>query len=1500
MAFITAETRSDLIELAVAMLKQAPSAALLDELITLSTDGGSLADAADHIAKTDAFKAEYPSFQTAEQYATEIFDNITTGGTIAADVRTLVIELATSMLVTGNVSKAGLALEISKVLSDPATLLHPDFADIAQSFQNRADAAEYFVVTKELGGSTAAELAAAIASVTSDAATLTAANAAADATASAEEVVPGQTFTLTTGLDTLTGGTGGDTFNAVDGDAIAGVGPVTTINAGDSINAGAGTDRLSIVASGANATSAQVASSTIEEIALYNNTAAAYTVDTTLMTGLTDLYVVAGTDDAVFAAVASTPNVHMTASANDVTVTTTFAATAGPADAATVALTGALPTGAGATLLYDGIETLNVVTAGSATGAGTRVLTLDSNALETVNLSGSAAAFISAAMQGAEIVDQVGTVDASAMTGALTATVTAGASGVLSVTGGAGADTLTVNAGAMTEDLTIDGGAGVDTLVVTAAAYDEDSTTGQVGDGVTNMEVLRVTGSADVAAFSNNTFASFQSAGSAAIGEIGTDAVSLAMLADGAVSLDRATDGAADAATVTFANPSLTEMTVTSLNVADEETVTINSVSAISAGAAAANTIGTLTGTDLTSLTIAGNRDFTITNAITGTKLATLDASGLTGTGTALIINASNSTADMTVTGGAGVEAVEGATMNTITTGSGDDAITTGDYADTIDAGNGDNTVVAGDGDNDITTGRGDDTITVGDGDNSIDAGIGDDTVTAGGTTTSAAVFDTNEVDLGNGDDTYTGGAGRDIVTLGAGDDTVDTGAGTDSIYMSDFDDDDVVNGGAGADTLSVSALATGAAAAAAQVQGEAVFVDVTPGASGTSSPQFTAVESVYMQVHLADDNVEGTAATNETVDFAASSGITNLYLEVDDGTAGGANNQGVLTLSEVDASAIHLLDRGTTDDLGELVVAGAGQAALTLKGFDFDGGTDLTISDVDAVTLTSYQSSSVLAVGDTAYGDVEADDADTVTVTMASTAAALAGATLTVNSLSADGATAINANAGSNTTLAITAGITSSSDALDTMAITVADDGVMTVGTDIESTGAEMTSATITIGVAGSLTVTDQIDLESAEDVTVTVGAAGTFDINDFVVGGDVVINATMGSSLTIDVFGESGITGTFDINGRGTLVNAFAIDGDTTVNIAGFTDTVAGGFTITTNGNDDMGFVGNNDAITLTAGNGDNVITTGTAGDTITTGSGADEISSGAGADTITSGAGIDDINAGAGADTITGGAGADTIAGGTGADLFTIAANADFGDVISDFESGSDRFALDVVRTITDVVTAAGTGVTTVATQTQSTSAITVSGTIAGTITAALANTAGGIFGDAFIAGTTAAGTLVTASATATVTPTQTTTTFTQALTGVVSGTLSAVLGGTLNIINNAGATGTLTFATTLSASNSLALTSSQVFTFTGTGTAAFKAAIASATGAFATGTTNFAAFGIGGSGTIFIANIENGTTASSTNTTSNRIQTADITAVRTIGTVAGITATDIVII
>jgi len=1231
-----------------------------------------------------------------------MFGKLITGGTLDADINTAVIDLLEGLLIAGTTKAEGFVAVID-FLSNSANASHPDLGDIAQSFQNRADAAEYFSITKELGGSTDAELAAAIASVTSDADTLEAANAAADATASAEEVVAGQTFTLTTGLDTLTGASTNDTFSAVDSAAINGA-PTTTLNAGDSINAGSGTDRLSIAAStGSAATSAAVSSSTVEEIALYNNSGAGYTVDTSLMTGLTDLYVAGGNSTAAFTGVNSSPNVHLTSANSNVTVTNAATVGLGDADAVTIALNGAAATG-NVTLSYNDIETFNVVSSGAATGTSATTLTLSSDQLETVNVSGSAAAKISATMTGAATVSQVGTLDASDMTGALTATVVAGASGKLSVTGGTGADTLTVNGGAMNSDLTIDGGAGVDTLVVTSAAYSAAAVT-QAGAGVTNMEVLAVLGSADARAFSNNTFAGIASLGAASITGLGTDAVSLTATAGGNQTLDRATDGAADVATVSLAGAAA--QTIASLNVADEETVTINSGSL----AAGSNAITAIVGTDLTSLTIAGSRDLTI-GSISGTKLATLDASGLSGTGTQLVISAANSTADMTVTGAAGVESSTSEVMNNITTGSGDDAITTGDYNDTINAGDGNNTVVAGDGDNVVTTGRGNDTITVGDGNNTITAGIGNDTVTAGGTTTTAAVFDTNTVNLGTGNDTYTGGAGRDIVTLGAGDDTVDTGAGTDSIYMSDFDDDDVVNGGAGADTLSAIALVSLAASTTTQIQAVDKYVTVSPGTSLTSSPQFTGVETVYMEASLAAAN-DGAATDAETIDFAATTGITNLYLEITD-LETGANDDAKLTLSDVDATAIHLSDRktaATAGDLATLVIGGTSQS-LTVKGYDFVGATvaaALTVTDVDALTITSYTDTALVAVGDTQFGAVTADDAETVTVTMAGTSAALAGDTLTLASLSADGATAINLNAGSFNTLAITGDVTSTSDALDTMAIVVSDDGTLTAN-EIRTTASAMSSATITLGVASTLTVTGEIDLESVEDVTVTVGAASTLTADDFIAGGDVVINATMGSNIGIDVFGGTGITGTFDINGRGNLgaqanqaTKTIAMAGTTTLNIAGYTDTTGGTITINAATATKATFVGNNQATSITTGAGADSITGGTGIDTIVDSGAGDDVlnlgagdnvvtDAGAGDDTITTGAGNDTVtDAGAGDDTITLGGGIDSVDAGPGADSIVLTETvAALDNVILSAAGDTANFALNAgaVNSVTTV--------------------------------------------------------------------------------------------------------------------------------------------------------------------------------------------------------------------
>lgn len=200
MAFITAETRSDIVKLSMGMLNQAPSTALLSTLISKSGAGASLQDLADYIATTDAFTAEYPATQTAREFASEMFGKLIAGGTLDADINVAVIDLLEGMLIAGTTKAEGFVAVIN-FLGDPANTLHPDLGDIAKSFQNRAEVAEYYSVEMEKGGMGESERTDIIASVTSDDATV---EAAKSAIWESSDTISQQTFTLTTSVPSIT------------------------------------------------------------------------------------------------------------------------------------------------------------------------------------------------------------------------------------------------------------------------------------------------------------------------------------------------------------------------------------------------------------------------------------------------------------------------------------------------------------------------------------------------------------------------------------------------------------------------------------------------------------------------------------------------------------------------------------------------------------------------------------------------------------------------------------------------------------------------------------------------------------------------------------------------------------------------------------------------------------------------------------------------------------------------------------------------------------------------------------------------------------------------------------------------------------------------------------------------------------------------------------------------------------------------------------------------
>jgi len=888
---ITAETRQDIIELVVTAYGAAPGTTLLTELVAIVDDGGTLADVADELTSRSEWTSLYPSFQTAEEFAAEWLGNLLPE---ASDESLAVgVEIAVG-LVNGGASFGDIIIAAQDFLSNLAED-DAEFGVSAANFNNKVEVASYYTITLEQADQSVS----AISGVTSDDDSVEDAN---DTNAS-QAAPSGESLSLTTGLDVALSGTAGDdTFAALDADPATVTGDPTTVQSGDNISGGDGTDTIVWTATANAAAAAVVASSGVEGLRVYNLTNDdTYAIDASSMTGLTDVYVNGGNATTTVSSTKGVVNVHLISTTEDVTVSSSTTATFGPT--ATTILGNAA--GSGATVTYDGIETVNLVAAGAV--GGTSGLTIDSNELETINVSGDGDVYVIASFDGVVADTQTSTFNAADAGGDVKADITRGAgSDASSVTLSANDDTL-IFSSAISKADTLVGGDGTDTLQLDGTiAYSKTATT-QAGAGISGFEALTLEAGASVdndALTGENDIATVAFKGTASY----TNAVGVSSITQsgGTATLSLDTDGSADELTTTVGG--LYGGATVGLTARDMETINV-----VSSGVLSDNVV-TLTGSstketaDVTTVNVTG-RGVNLT--VGGTKVATVDASGVSGLGSAFTLTATASTADMTVTGSAVVPTdADTDTANTINTGEGDDTITTGDFIDVIDAGRGDNVVDAGDGDNDVTTGRDDDTITTGEDDDAIDSGAGDDTIDAGD--------GDNVIDAGSGDDTITSGEGDDTITMGSGDDTVSAGAGDDAIYMgTDYDDDDVVDGGADDDTLSVGAIVASTTANPLILQADSNYIDVTPGTSRTSTPQFTDVEDVYMAVNLATAN-EGGASDSETVDFSSTSGLDNLYLEIVD-----ADNAGVaakLTLNEVDAAAIHLGDRDATnaEDLGD------------------------------------------------------------------------------------------------------------------------------------------------------------------------------------------------------------------------------------------------------------------------------------------------------------------------------------------------------------------------------------------------------------------------------------------------------------------------------------------------------------------------------------------------------------------------------------------------------
>ena len=515
--------------------------------------------------------------------------------------------------------------------------------------------------------------------VTSDAATVTTAQAAVDDIAN-----PGQTFSLTTGTDTFTGTAGNDTFN----------GALTTVGSLDSLVGGAGTDTANLEVS-----QDLAATFTTTDVETINfTTYGTRNVDMTKMTGV-ETFNVKNSTGAVTLNNVNSATMALSfegSSTNNVAANYKAGTLAGTADKLTVELNTAAAVSVDADAGFESAEiTVNgtsdidaftapgVVTtvikgAGNldiATGLMTGIETLSASDYTgnlTTGTANATTGFASGTITGSSAgtvitlgsgTDNIGVVDASAATKSTTVKLGAGddkilinaAGNAMYVFGEAGNDSISAATTALDSADVIDGGAGTDTLYLDNIAANN----AMVLKGIENVIIKASVGGDGTA--QTQTFTNDDDATAITAKVVTSDDVLLASLAAGStVTINEATAGAnptIDKVTVGF---KATEASTTLvINVAMDEDLTVSKVTALTVDFAKASTIvGDVTIDDTTSLTLtsAGALDLGtgISSAATD-KLKTITATTTAGALDLGVIANSDALETLTATAAAGL-----------------------------------------------------------------------------------------------------------------------------------------------------------------------------------------------------------------------------------------------------------------------------------------------------------------------------------------------------------------------------------------------------------------------------------------------------------------------------------------------------------------------------------------------------------------------------------------------------------------------------------------------------------------------------------------------------------------------------------------------------------------------------------------------------------------------------------------------------------------------------
>ena len=1014
--------------------------------------------------------------------------------------------------------------------------------------------------------------------------------------------VTNSTIELTTGVDQgedFTGGAGADTFTA----------DATTLTAGDSLVGGAGTDTLRLTSATAGTYGVGVTASSVE-----NLTATATAETTVNASGMADATTVTNNGSTAALTVnnlKAIPAVNVTGASAATTITPVATAIAGSTDSMTITLNG-VGTSGNTTVTADGIETMNVATTGSTSGSSTTNVTIASTAMKTLNVTGTAAAYLVADMSNANSTT-TGTVtsDAGAHDISLTNIAT---TAKLSVDMGAGNDAVrVVNIAAVQ---TIAGGEGTDTLVYTGLS------------AVTNLTSANVTGfeTVKMSAVTNPSFALAASTVQYTTAPAGTytglttggtlnldigGSVTLASAYSATSTTANVYSGTADSLTVNVGKSTTAATTTVASSVvsaAGMETVTINNLAL--ASNLTARTVGITDTTSTTgttkSLTVTGGAATTITATASGTSALTkVDASAVSGDVT---FAGSVSTAGAAITGGAGNDTLAGGTgADTLTGGDGNDSLTGGSGADSITAGAGNDTLVGS---------NGADALTGGDGADVYVFATNATTASTAVTTSTASAYDT----------VYGFVTGTDKISI--------TGTYAPVAFLGNF-------------TNIQAALAANAASGVADKSAAFVIGENSLYVFGTTGTTLSVDDMVikFDGVTALDgkDLYIGTQGTGNLITLSAASGQTTNSAS---NTLAAATTVG--TNTPVDSALTTAFDDTialkATFLTGATIQGGSGVDTLALTlGTAAQATTNIpsTVTGIEKITLANYTATST---SDKYYdvtmtsGNVPANT--TLTVTSSSTGVKFDGSVWTSSIFDASAAMV-----DSTYKLSFTG-----SDANDSVTGGPGNDTIVgSAGNDTLTAGAGSDSLS---GGTGNDTFVMAANLTLADTISGSTGVADTLTFtNPAAAAATMLDNVSSVETITYTPVVASASASTQRAVNIITPTALSTFAADSAVRVIGVANAYASvyDFTSVTGG-----------SLSVTGSTGDDIITgSDTLADTLIGGGGADTISGLGGADKITITTGDTSVLGGAGADTIAAGATlttADTINGGDDSDTLT----------------------------------------------------------------------------------------------------------------------------------------------------------------------------------------------------------------------------------------------------